>query len=48
LVVEVQNDGPPPDSIMDLEDRVGAMDGSVAVDADGASVTIRAEIPCAS
>jgi signal transduction histidine kinase len=48
LVVEVQKAGAPPDSIVDLEDRVGAMDGSVAVHADGARVTIRAEIPCAS
>ena len=48
LVVEVQKDGPPPDTIVDLEDRVGAMDGSVAVEADGGLSTIRAEIPCAS
>jgi signal transduction histidine kinase len=48
LVVEVQKDGPPPDTIVDLEDRVGAMDGSVAVEADGGLITIRAEIPCAS
>jgi len=48
LVVELQKAGAPPDSIVDLEDRVGAMDGSVAVYADGPRVTIRAEIPCAS
>jgi signal transduction histidine kinase len=48
LVVDVQKDGPPPDSIVDLEDRVGALDGTVAVHADGALVSIRAEIPCAS
>jgi signal transduction histidine kinase len=48
VVVEVRKEGPPPDSIVDLEDRVGAMDGSVAVHVDGAQVSIRAEIPCAS
>ena len=39
----------PPADIVDLEDRVGALDGSLAVvfDASGL-VTLRAEIPCAS
>jgi signal transduction histidine kinase len=48
LVVEVQKEGPPPDTIADLEDRTGAMDGSVAIEAEGGLITIRAEIPCAS
>jgi signal transduction histidine kinase len=39
----------PPADIVDLEDRVGALDGSLTVvfDASGL-VTLRAEIPCAS
>jgi signal transduction histidine kinase len=39
----------PPADIVDLEDRVGALDGSLGVvfDASGL-VTLRAEIPCAS
>ena len=48
LVVEVDADTPPA-SLVELEDRVGAVDG-VLVLAPGPSggVTIRAEIPCGS
>ena len=48
LVVEVEGDGAP-GKIIDLEDRVGTLDGSVAVvpGPDGRA-TIRAEIPCES
>ena len=48
LVVEVEGDGPPVE-IIDLEDRVGALDGCIAVQhgPDG-RVKLRAEIPCAS
>jgi signal transduction histidine kinase len=46
LVVEVEGDGTP-GTIIDLEDRVGTLDGSVAVvrEPDGRAV-VRAEIPC--
>jgi signal transduction histidine kinase len=48
LVVEVEGDGAP-DKIIDLEDRVGTLDGSVAVTrAPDGRATIRAEIPCES
>ena len=48
LVVEVEA-AAEPDGLLDLEDRILALDGSLAVAraADGA-VTIRAEIPCGS
>ena len=48
LVVEVERDGAP-GKIIDLEDRVGTLGGSVAVvpGPDGRA-TIRAEIPCES
>jgi signal transduction histidine kinase len=47
LLVEVEGDGAPVE-ITDLQDRAGALDGSVAVTRgpDGRA-TIRAEIPCA-
>jgi signal transduction histidine kinase len=48
MVVEVDGDGTP-GNIIDLEDRVGTLDGSVAVvrEPDGRAV-LRAEIPCGS
>jgi signal transduction histidine kinase len=46
LVVEVEGDSAPAE-ITDLQDRVGALDGSVAVtERPGGRATIRAEIPC--
>ena len=49
LVVEVIEDGQLPDSIEELQDRVMALNGTLATsDAAGGPVTIRAEIPCAS
>jgi signal transduction histidine kinase len=48
LVVEVEGDSAPAE-ITDLQDRVGALDGSVTVvPGPGSRATIRAEIPCAS
>jgi signal transduction histidine kinase len=46
LVVEVEGDCAP-DEILDLDDRVGALDGRVEITRwPGGRVTIRAEIPC--
>ena len=48
LVVEVEGDRAP-EQITELEDRIGALDGSLAVvRAPSGRVTIRAEIPCES
>jgi signal transduction histidine kinase len=48
LVVEVEADRAPAD-LIDVEDRVGALDGTVAlVRGPGGGVTVRAEIPCES
>jgi signal transduction histidine kinase len=48
LVVEVEGDSVPAE-ITDMQDRVGALDGSVTVlHGPGARGTIRAEIPCES
>ena len=49
LVVDVVAAGDDPVSWTDLEDRVGALDGTVTVDsiADG-RIHLHAEIPCAS
>jgi hypothetical protein len=48
LVVEVEGEEAP-EQILDFEDRVGALNGSVEVVCnDEGRVTIRAEIPCES
>ena len=48
LVIHVAGDGAPED-LIDLEDRVGALDGSLeVVHRSGGRVRIRAEIPCGS
>jgi len=48
LVVEVEGDSVPAE-IIGLQDRVGALDGSVTVvRGPGGRATIRAEIPCES
>jgi signal transduction histidine kinase len=47
LVVEVQTDQQPPEELTDLEDRVGALDGRLLVQAaSGGGTRIRAELPC--
>jgi hypothetical protein len=47
LVVEVETDTQPPQELTDLEDRVGALDGRLLVQAarDGGT-RIRADLPC--
>jgi len=47
LVVEVETDEPPPQELTDLEDRVGALDGRLLVQAAPEGGTrIHAELPC--
>jgi signal transduction histidine kinase len=47
LVVEIETDGRPPQGLTDLEDRVGALDGRLLVQAaPGGGTRIRAELPC--
>ena len=47
LVVEVETDEEPPQELTDLEDRVGALDGRLLVQAAPEGGTrIRAELPC--
>ena len=43
-------DAAPPNttSLTDLEDRIGAIDGRLETTAEGGSLRVRAEIPCAS
>jgi signal transduction histidine kinase len=49
LVVEIERDGDPPDDLIDLQDRVGALDGRLEVlHEPGGRVRIRAEVPCES
>jgi signal transduction histidine kinase len=49
LVVEIERDGDALEDVVDLEDRVGALDGRlVVVHAPGERVRIRAEVPCES
>jgi signal transduction histidine kinase len=46
LVIEIEIDRPPPD-LTDLEDRVGALDGTLELEPMGESeARLRAEIPC--
>lgn len=49
LVVDVISDAEGPFEVVDLEDRVGALDGTVTIRADKDGRThVRAEIPCVS
>jgi signal transduction histidine kinase len=49
LVVEIERDGDAPDDLIDLQDRVGALDGWLEVlHQPGGRVRIRAEVPCGS
>jgi len=49
LEVVVETDVPDhPLALIELEDRVGAVDGRLAVDCSNGHVTIRAELPCGS
>jgi hypothetical protein len=49
LVVEIERDGDAPDDLIDVEDRVGALDGRLEVLLQPSGrVRIRAEVPCGS
>jgi signal transduction histidine kinase len=48
LIVDLEHDGPAPNDLTALDDRVGALDGTIAVRATATSFSLRAEIPCAS
>ena len=49
LVVEIEGDGDAPDDLIDLHDRVGALDGRLQIlHQPGGRVRIRAEVPCES
>jgi signal transduction histidine kinase len=47
LVVEIDQDAPGPDDLVALDDRVGALDGTIEIHATPTSLAIRVEIPCA-
>jgi signal transduction histidine kinase len=47
FVVDLSSDGAGEDSLTDLEDRVGALDGHLAIDRAGGGLRLRAELPCA-
>jgi signal transduction histidine kinase len=48
LRVEIRADGDLDANLVDLEDRIGALDGSLVVDRSaGGALTVRAEMPCA-
>jgi signal transduction histidine kinase len=47
LVLEVSSDGGPPAELVHLEDRVGAVGGSLRLERPADGVTcLRAELPC--
>jgi signal transduction histidine kinase len=48
LVVEIEQDAAAPEVLVALDDRVGALDGTIGVFTTSTSLSIRAEIPCAS
>jgi signal transduction histidine kinase len=49
LVVEITREGDAPEDLIDLQDRVGALDGRLEVlHEPGGHVRIRAEVPCES
>ena len=47
LVVDLEAEGRLDEDLVDLEDRVGALDGSLFVEAEPGRVRLRAELPCA-
>lgn len=47
LVVELEIDGDLNEPVIDLEDRVGALDGRFAVELVGGNLRVYAELPCA-
>jgi signal transduction histidine kinase len=49
LVVDIERDGDTPEDLIDLQDRVGALDGRLEVlHQPGGRIRIRAEVPCES
>ena len=48
LVVEIVQNGPVPDDLGALDDRVGALDGTLVIRTTPTSLSMRVEIPCAS
>jgi signal transduction histidine kinase len=46
LVLDVESEAGQPDSLIDLEDRIGALDGRLTVERTGPRATLRAELPC--
>jgi signal transduction histidine kinase len=49
LVIQIERDGDAPDDLIDLQDRVGALDGRLQIlHQPGGRVRIRAEVPCES
>jgi signal transduction histidine kinase len=49
LLIELAATGPLDGDLVDVEDRIGALDGRVTVDREAdAHVVVRAEVPCAS
>jgi len=48
LLVEVTASGTLDDELIDLGDRIGALDGRLRIDREPDRVAIRAEVPCAS
>jgi signal transduction histidine kinase len=47
LVIELEAHGALDEELIDLEDRVGALDGRLSAHNDGTSLRLRAELPCA-
>jgi signal transduction histidine kinase len=46
LVLDVESEAGQPDSLIDLEDRIGALDGRLTVERTGPRTALRAELPC--
>jgi hypothetical protein len=49
LLIDIETDGGPPDEVIDLEDRIGALDGRLAIERlEPVGTRIHAELPCGS
>jgi signal transduction histidine kinase len=46
LLLDVESEAGQPDSLIDLEDRIGALDGRLTVERTGPRAALRAELPC--
>ena len=46
LLLDLKSEAGQPDSLIDLEDRIGALDGRLTVERIGPGATLRAELPC--